>query len=343
MLLVFFIPSTLFAVIDQVDCYNWSDQYIGYSKIWTDKNTAVADGKDTITIYMGLWDNNGPNEPEIGGFWYRLKASGEGNTFTPNEITSGSFPVIFTLSSTVAGEKTLQGELNGMPRGWMPLGNYGCKPGTRDTAIKVSFTNPQGQQQDATDSVSQNNSTEDADTAPTPVTKEVIPDTPVLDTVKIGSKEVTSAEVTDQKINTRKRLHFSGKTIPNATITLYFHSDPFEATTTSDAEGNWSYELEKGKLGVGEHKIQVAVTDPTTGKISEKSTAIAFTIVEAPKVETSTAAETKETVLTKAASNDYYPWMVAGAFFVVVVGGALVYVTLRFKKTEEKTSKSTKK
>jgi len=70
-------------------------------------------------------------------------------------------------------------------------------------------------------------------------------------------------------------LALAGKSQPNAVVTVYiFSSDPTVITIKADANGNWSYELDK-ELADGQHEAYVAVTD-SSGKIITKSQPIAF-------------------------------------------------------------------
>jgi hypothetical protein len=66
----------------------------------------------------------------------------------------------------------------------------------------------------------------------------------------------------------------SGKGTPNAFLTLYVYSDPIVVTVKTDADGNWSYELDRD-LEDGNHEVYVAVTD-ATGRISSQSKPIPF-------------------------------------------------------------------
>lgn len=72
----------------------------------------------------------------------------------------------------------------------------------------------------------------------------------------------------------KKKLHLSGKGLPNSFVTIYVYSNPIVLTVKTDSEGNWTYELDK-ELEDGEHEAYVAITD-NTGKITGKSEPIAF-------------------------------------------------------------------
>ncbi len=73
----------------------------------------------------------------------------------------------------------------------------------------------------------------------------------------------------------QKVLRIDGRALPNMFVTLYIYSDsPVVVTVRTDADGNWSYDLDKN-LENGEHQIYVAVTD-NTGKITAKSQPLNF-------------------------------------------------------------------
>jgi len=76
-------------------------------------------------------------------------------------------------------------------------------------------------------------------------------------------------------VQSQKTLRINGKALPNMFVTLYVYSDsPIVITVKTDADGNWSYDLDKN-LEDGEHQVYVAVTD-NTGKITAKSQPLSF-------------------------------------------------------------------
>lgn len=75
-------------------------------------------------------------------------------------------------------------------------------------------------------------------------------------------------------------ITFAGKTAPNAFVVLTIAStESTVATTTSDADGNWSYTL-PGPLEPGQHTVKVTVSDKDGKKVAE-SEAVPFTVVSA--------------------------------------------------------------
>lgn len=88
---------------------------------------------------------------------------------------------------------------------------------------------------------------------------------------------VTSSYKVDkvELVKEEKKLVFGGTALPNTYITLYIFSTPIIVTVKTDANGQWSYALEK-ELENGEHQMYVATTD-TSGKIVARSNPILFT------------------------------------------------------------------
>jgi len=102
----------------------------------------------------------------------------------------------------------------------------------------------------------------------------------VVNSVAIATVDITSEQkgetnnTQEEKISTKKMARFSGKALPNIFVTLYIFSDPIVVTVKTDAEGNWSYDLDK-EIPDGNHEVYVAVTD-NVGKITSQSRALPF-------------------------------------------------------------------
>jgi len=112
-----------------------------------------------------------------------------------------------------------------------------------------------------------------------------------------------------------KVIKLSGKALPNSFVVLYIYSNPVVITVKADAEGNWSYTLDKD-IPNGEHTVYVAVTD-NTGKIIEKSLPFVF-------VKTAQAVAVKELTesekqLPMAPSPVSSPWKTYGFLTLIVV------------------------
>lgn len=75
---------------------------------------------------------------------------------------------------------------------------------------------------------------------------------------------------------------FQGKGPANSIVTLYIYSNPIVVTTRTDANGNFTFTLEKD-LSEGKHEVYVAIAD-TSGKIVEKSEPTVFFVKQARAV-----------------------------------------------------------
>lgn len=89
-----------------------------------------------------------------------------------------------------------------------------------------------------------------------------------------GPLESAMADTTGV-FNPAKWNVLSGRATPNTTVLLYVYSYvPMVLTTTTDENGNYSYDLADNVVD-GRHEVYVAVTDDT-GKIARKSEPLAF-------------------------------------------------------------------
>ncbi|MFA6183610.1 MAG: Ig-like domain-containing protein [Parcubacteria group bacterium] len=115
-----------------------------------------------------------------------------------------------------------------------------------------------------------------------------------------------------------KKLKLTGRALPNTYVTIYIYSDPIVLTVKTDADGNWSYVLDKD-LEDGNHQVYVAVTD-NTGKITAKSEPLAF-------VKTAEAASIVSPAEASAGDRAVSPtksWSNNGLYFFITLGlGAL--------------------
>ena len=97
------------------------------------------------------------------------------------------------------------------------------------------------------------------------------------DTKKVDDKRFTveAVKIVKTQNNEEKKVtRFSGKALPNTFVTVYIYSDPIIVTVKTDAEGNWTYDLDK-ELPDGDHEVYVAVTD-NVGKITAQSSPLPF-------------------------------------------------------------------
>lgn len=78
-------------------------------------------------------------------------------------------------------------------------------------------------------------------------------------------------------------LRLSGTAAPNSVVTIFIYSYlPVVVTTTTDANGNWTYDF-GSKLSEGRHEAYVSINDDT-GKLVASSSPLAFFVKEARAV-----------------------------------------------------------
>jgi len=114
-------------------------------------------------------------------------------------------------------------------------------------------------------------------------------------------------------------LKFQGKAKPNQIITLYIYSAmPIVITVQADANGNWTYELDK-TLVDGTHEAYVAINDDE-GKIIETSMPTPFFIEEAQAVSIDNFVSTGDA--------SKIPDKTSGMMILYVLGGLVVIFVL---------------
>ncbi len=97
-----------------------------------------------------------------------------------------------------------------------------------------------------------------------------------LNSIKIGDTEIIKEERIVLGVN--EPLKLSGITLPGAKIKLYVFSEPKEYTVTADQEGVWSIEI--SGLEPGEHHVEAELTDPSTGKTSNREQVLSFSVAD---------------------------------------------------------------
>ncbi|MDD2766770.1 MAG: Ig-like domain-containing protein [Candidatus Moranbacteria bacterium] len=181
------------------------------------------------------------------------------------------------------------------------------------------------------------NVTENGVSTPVEETKQVITETRfAVNTIQIVT--VTNADTkngdtknTDavKKESTKKTTRFSGKALPNIFVTLYIFSDPIVVTVKTDADGNWSYDLDK-EIPDGNHEVYVAVTD-NVGKITSQSRALPFVktadaIAIQPAQASATETAENATPLEKSKTQ---LWFTVFVIMTSCIGVALVFIGRR--------------
>lgn len=330
-------------------------------RLVTDKDTAIANGSDQITFTLSGevdYDSNGTFEtPYLASsepVQYTVTGGLSENTFTivitaedcccsdadPNTfdactenppVNTGVSKV--TLKSSVPGQKTIT----------VTYASY--NPSTKLViAVDVIFTAP------ATPSPTPTPTSTPQASAPPENPSQDVPAVPVPESLKVGNTQFAADKITQNKIKQGEKLVFSGKTIPNAKVTLYIYSDPITKETTSDKDGNWSVTLDQ-TLSVGEHRIEAIVTDPITGKSSEKKEIAKFTVIKtatspSPTISTSPI-PTGSQILINALKTPYGIGAIITLVGLVGVGGFILVRNLKkkpvVKKEEENSEKEDEK
>lgn len=150
------------------------------------------------------------------------------------------------------------------------------------------------------------------DAAPEP------PEIPGVILLDPSGNEIPQNSDDDQPVSfkTGEDVTISGKTVPNGEVKLYIFSEPREDTTTADENGDWTYTI-KG-LEAGDHRVEAEVTDPATGKTSERGEVLAFHVEQAEAAEESTA--TGDPSIASDDNNTNIGYLLAVIGFIVVSG-----------------------
>lgn len=300
-------------------------------KVYANKKSAPADGSSTITItvntyyyecdadydgeggHVTVWDPSECSEytpstatkynvstsdyPLLGKLY--ASATGSGNTLSKSSFHTSNGYATFTIKSTVAGSKTIK--VTDSEGGYNPTWDY------KET---VTFTTP---------TASSGSGTNATNTTQTEEKKIEKPKAPVLNKLVVAGNELTGEGLKEENhFRYSEGVTFSGTTVANGIIHLYFNSDPYETEVTADKKGAWEYTLDRD-LGEGEHTLEIAVEDPKTKKISDKSKPYSFTLLAA---ETDTIDDSVGAVEESAA----YPlsfWVIIGGIVIIVAGSGI--------------------
>lgn len=141
------------------------------------------------------------------------------------------------------------------------------------------------------------------------------------DTFAVNTVRVTETAKVAGGAEDASKILFKGVAPANSFATLYVYSMPIIMTVKTDADGNWSYELDK-ELENGNHEVYVAITD-NAGKIFAKSKPLPF-------IKTATAVTIDDAALQSTTENpakslfDQTYLYGIGILIVGLIGGALV-------------------
>ena len=147
--------------------------------------------------------------------------------------------------------------------------------------------------------------------------------TPTISSVSTSNlnQTVNSGSVGSPVVYYGEPITFSGKADPNVTVNLFIYSDPIKVTTTSDADGNWSYTY-SDPLPIGDHIVDIQ-TVASDGATSDQITFANFSVMEKP-------AESKTDNLNN--SEFWFPLAIgAGALIIAIV--SIIFIRKRKRKS----------
>ncbi len=142
-----------------------------------------------------------------------------------------------------------------------------------------------------------------------------------IDKVSNGTSKKTDGS--DQTV-----LVLSGKATPNANLLIYIFSDPLVLAAKSDADGNWSYQLEN-PLEPGQHQAYVAIDDGNNDySVSEP---IVFDIARAASSSNNPQGASLLLVSDQPLWQNYYIWY-AGGFVAIALAFMYLFIKRKAKK-----------
>lgn len=251
------------------------------------------------------------------------------------QTTSGSIGSLFVGRAKVdnsQGQTTLNWDSKNVPNGDYRL--YGTIPGEKTplivgpVPIKVDNSLSAVKKLEALQSSS--SSAAMAPLSPsdivTATTKDIVFPS-LFDPKKVPVKADTTIQKIANTKNTQREtvITFSGKAVPNTILTLLIYSEPIVVTVKTDANGVWSYNLDK-PLSPGEHSAYIVV--PQEGGVQIRSEVANFSIAPAY------AASANSESLVLASTPEEHP-LERFAFItalIVISGVALLLIVFRFKK-----------
>jgi hypothetical protein len=148
------------------------------------------------------------------------------------------------------------------------------------------------------------------------------------------SLEVTSVEPVPPEpgSETPAATRLSGRALPNTVISLFIYSYlPIVVTTTTDADGNWTYDLSSA-MAEGEHLAYVSINDDT-GKLVANSNPLSFFVKTARAV--SEEEFLRGDVNVGSSTETYTLWFIAGGAAVVLLAIILTVAIVRQANKKE--------
>jgi hypothetical protein len=166
-----------------------------------------------------------------------------------------------------------------------------------------------------------------------PVATNKVKETPVSPAVKV---EAMDNHVEKSKNSTKQTLRFRGQAKPNTTVLLYVFSEPLVLSTSTDANGDWSYSLED-PMQPGKHEVY-ALVNKGDGNY-ERSSVFSFAIAKAEAASSNPNGYSLQLERNQptAPANNYMTKVYVGvvALLVLVVLAVFARVYIRSHKSED--------
>lgn len=305
------------------------------TQITASTTSAAADGKSTITFTVFTFnyecpetgpksfypgpcaDGSEPSKTPTTDEKITIYTTSTNNTFGSTSTGTQGLPYVttgadgkttFTVASSTAGSKK-----------FIATHEEDGTESAQSSSVTVTFSAP----------ASTSTTTSKSNTTTTKTTETPAPETPKLATLETAGQPAAS---TNDKITiaNAEPLTVKGTTVANGVVKLYIFSTPREATTTADANGNWSYEVTG--LEPGDHHIEAEVTDPKTNKTSTRATLATFTISKPIQKVTTTQPKATQTTAAKTSKLNY---ILAAILFVAVATGGGLFWWFKRKKMQQ--------
>jgi len=155
---------------------------------------------------------------------------------------------------------------------------------------------------------------------------EVILSGAALKQPKLNPINIDNSLAVKEIVNIDDKIRLSGQADKNTWINIYLYSDlPLVMTTKTDANGNWSYTIQKS-LQDDHHRVYVTVNS-MTGKVVKQSPPTSFLVKSAKAVTADDYFDT--TTVTDTTSNMILYYIIAAGLLVLVGLGAIVLLHRR--------------
>ena len=142
---------------------------------------------------------------------------------------------------------------------------------------------------------------------------------------KFAPLNVDNSLTVKEVVNVDDKIRLNGQAEPDTWVNIYLYSDlPLVMTTKTDANGNWSYTIQKS-LQDEHHRVYVTVNS-MTGKVVKQSAPTSFLVKSAKAV---TADDYFDTATTADATSNMIFYYIAGAILLIIIGLGVILLLNR--------------